>query len=133
MNPTDLTRSAPVTAARTPDDDRQGGLAAWQWRLYPTGHRDRHNLMLHLLTVPLFWLGTLAPLLAVLVSPWLAFGLLGLPVALVAQARGHRHEHARPVPFRGPGDFVRRFFVEQWVTFPRYLVTGGLRRAWRER
>ena len=29
-----------------------------------------------------------------------------------------------------PGDVAARLFVEQWVTFPRYLVTGGFARAW---
>jgi hypothetical protein len=25
----------------------------------------------------------------------------------------------------GFGDFVTRFFVEQWVTFPRFVLSGG--------
>ena len=26
----------------------------------------------------------------------------------------------------------KRFFVEQWITFPRYVLSGGFSRAWRE-
>jgi len=47
------------------------------------------------------------------------------------QGRGHRGESAAPVPFTGPGDFVSRFLVEQLVSFPRFVLTGGWLRAWR--
>jgi hypothetical protein len=118
-------------------DEREGGLLAWQWRLYPDGHRDRANLAIHLATVPLFWLGTLQTLFtpvfwlwgAPLWSP--ALGLGAMVVAMALQGRGHKREATRPVPFRGPLDVVRRFFCEQWVTFPRYLLSGKLSRAWR--
>ena len=39
-------------------NDRQGGLLAWQWAIYPAGHTTRVNLLIHILTVPLFELGT---------------------------------------------------------------------------
>ena len=51
---------------------------------------------------------------------------------LEAQARGHRLEEREPAAFRGAGDKLKRLFVEQWVTFPRYLMTGEFARAWRE-
>ncbi len=76
-----------------PSDDRSGGLASWQWGLYPAGHVDRRNLILH--------------------------------------GRGHKLEPTAPVRFRGPGDFAARIFIEQWFTFPRYVLTGQLARAWR--
>jgi hypothetical protein len=37
----------------------------------------------------------------------------------------------KPVPFRGPLDVLVRIFAEQFVTFPRFVLTGGLARAWR--
>src|SRR5689334_9646158 len=95
-------------------DERAGGLLAWQWSLYRPGHRTRANLQLHILTVPLFQLGALclfaAPFLR---CGWMAFGAVGMVAALVAQGRGHKGEPQAPVPFRGPGDFVARFFAEQ--------------------
>ena len=50
---------------------------------------------------------------------------LGMVVSVVAQGRGHRRERERTTPFMGFGDFVTRFFVEQWVTFPRFVLSGG--------
>ncbi|MFT3914012.1 MAG: terminase [Anaeromyxobacteraceae bacterium] len=113
-------------------DDRQGGLAAWQWRLYPDGHRDRRNLAVHVATVPIFQAGTLALVLAPLWSLWLApVGLAAMAGAMAAQGRGHRLEATPPVPFRGAGDVLARILTEQWFTFPRYVFSGGLGRAWR--
>jgi uncharacterized membrane protein YGL010W len=34
-------------------------LLAWQWSDYTAKHRDRGNLLLHAVAVPLFWLSTL--------------------------------------------------------------------------
>jgi hypothetical protein len=107
-------------------------LLSWQWSLYADNHHDRANLILHVLTVPLFMAGSVGLGLSWL-SPWL---LLGGPVAMAAamalQGRGHRRESVPPVPFDGPVDVVSRIFLEQWVTFPRYLFTGGFGRAWRQ-
>jgi uncharacterized membrane protein YGL010W len=111
--------------------DRHGGLLAWQLRHYHEGHTRRRNLVLHALTTPLFMAGTLALLAAPFTSPWLAVGALAMVATLVLQGRGHGAESARPIPFRGPGDLAARFFVEQWVTFPRFVLGGGFTRAWR--
>ena len=108
-------------------------LLAWQWGLYPTGHRDRKNLMIHILTVPLFQIGTLALVASPFVGALFAVGgaaaMLG---AMAAQGAGHRKE-TPPVPFLGPLDFLSRLFVEQWVTFPRFVLSGGFLRSWQGR
>jgi hypothetical protein len=113
-------------------DERTGGLLRWQRRHYDAGHRDRVNLVLHLITVPMFQLGTVA----LLATPWLGWtalsGLGAMVTAVVAQGRGHRRESTAPLPFRGPLDVVARLFAEQWITFPRWAVGGGVARAWRE-
>ncbi len=115
------------------DYTREGGHLAWQLRNYPEGHRDRRNLAVHAATAPLFVAGTCAMVVAPFTAPWLlAFAVPALVLPLVAQGRGHRLEAARPSPFLGPGDFAARLFVEQWVTFPRYVLGGGFTRAWRE-
>lgn len=113
-------------------DTREGGLLRWQWSLYPDGHRDRRNLALHAATVPLFLLGTCAVLSAAFAG-WraAAIGAPAMIAALVAQGRGHKLEATTPAPFLGPLDVVRRFFAEQWITFPRYVLTGGFAAAWR--
>ena len=113
-------------------DPRPGGLLAWQWSLYPGGHTTRTNLLIHILTVPLFQLGTLS----LLISPvrGLVFaiaGLLLMVMVMAAQGRGHVSEPQRPAPFRGPGDVLARIMTEQWIIFPRFLFSGGWARAWK--
>ena len=41
-------------------------LLAWQWSDYVAKHRDRGNLLIHIVAVPLFQLAMLALLYAVL-------------------------------------------------------------------
>jgi hypothetical protein len=116
------------------EEERRGGLLAWQWTHYPSGHRDRRNLVVHALTAPLFLAGTATAVLGAVWVPWWAIvaglGAAGLAVAL--QGRGHRREKTPPLAIRGPLDLAARLFAEQWITFPRYVLSGGFARAWRE-
>jgi phage terminase small subunit len=108
-------------------------LLAWQWSDYTLKHRDRGNLLLHAVAVPLFLVSTLA-LVGALVTraPVVAVvAVAGMAVSVALQGRGHRREQEAPTPFDGAGDFVSRFFVEQWVTFPRFVLSGGWRRNFR--
>jgi len=114
------------------DTTRTEPLLAWQWRLYGNAHRHRANLAVHLATVPLFVGGTVAVALGAAVRPWLAVvGLAAMGAAVALQGRGHQHEQQAPSPFRGPGDAVARIFLEQWITFPRFVLSGAFGRAWR--
>jgi len=102
-------------------------LLAWQWSDYAVKHRDRGNLLLHVFAVPLF-LGCTLALVAALVARHgtaTVLALAGLGVSVLLQGRGHRREREAPTPFDGAGDFVTRFVVEQWVTFPRFVLSGG--------
>lgn len=102
-------------------------LLRWQWEGYPRYHRRRASLLLHLFSVPFFWAGTLLVMIALFSLEWwpLAMGSGCMLVALIAQGRGHKLEPTPPVPFTGPWNFVARFCLEQWVTFPRFLFSGG--------
>ena len=110
-------------------------LVGWQWALYAPGHRDRLSLLLHIATVPLFWIGT------VMLAGAIGGGSAGAAVsglalwlaALLAQGRGHGREREPPVAFHGSIDFASRFAVEQFVTFPRFVLSGGWLKAWRDR
>ena len=105
---------------------------AWQWGLYAPGHTVRANLLIHILTVPLFELGTLALLSFPLFGPSSALaGVVLMVGAMAAQGRGHAIEPQPPVPFRGPLDVIARIFLEQWFTFPRFVLSGAWARAWR--
>jgi hypothetical protein len=111
---------------------REGGLVRWQWTLYPDGHRDRRNLIIHAATVPLFILGSSSVAIAPILNPWMAaFGAGAMLVAVAAQGRGHKLEATAPVPFRSPFDAAARLFVEQWINFPRFVLSGAFARAWR--
>ncbi len=105
-------------------------LFAWQWSDYPAKHRERGNLLLHAVAVPLFWVSALGLVAALVTLEGVAavFAVMGMGVSVLLQGRGHRREHEAPTPFEGAGDFVTRFLAEQWVTFPRFVLSGGWRR-----
>lgn len=104
-------------------DDRKGGLLAWQWTMYPTGHTTRTNLLIHALTVPVFQLGTLVLLGGTALGGRVALvGVAMMAGAMAGQGRGHA---------RGPGDVLVRIMGEQWIAFPRFVWTGGFTHAWR--
>lgn len=113
--------------------ERPGGLLTWQWKHYPEFHGDRGNLVLHVLTVPVFQGGTVLLLTGPLYGPWWLplVGLGAMAGAMITQGRGHAREKNPPVPFAGPLDVLGRIFGEQWLSFPRYVLTGGFARAWK--
>jgi phage terminase small subunit len=104
-------------------------LLAWQWSDYVAKHRDHGNLLIHIVAVPLFQLATLGLIGGLLgrsaTAAVLAVGVMVF--ALVLQGRGHRREAETPTPFAGAADFASRFVAEQWVTFPRFVLSGGWR------
>ncbi len=114
----------------THDND---GLLARQFSAYRHAHADRRNLLIHALTVPLFLLGNGAVLAAPCTGGWPALAGLALTAAAFGmQGRGHAFESGRPSPFSGPLDAVLRILAEQWITFPRFVLSGGFARAWRQ-
>ena len=109
-------------------------LLQWQWSNYASAHRDRWNLLIHLVTAPIFAVGlALLPIGALAGSLQLAAAGFALVLAaIVVQARGHAREGQSPAPFRGPRDFVLRLTAEQLITFPRFVLSGRFLRAMRE-
>ena len=101
-------------------------LVRWQWRDYAEFHQDRGSMVLHLVSVPLFWFGLL------LLASWgghqsktlLVLGLLACPIALALQGIGHKREALPAKPFTSPTNAIARLVTEQLVTFPRYLLSG---------
>jgi hypothetical protein len=113
-------------------NDRAGGLLAWQFAGYGENHQTRSNLLVHAATNPSFLAGTIAVVASPFVAWWLApTGLVAMMAVVAVQGRGHAREPAKPAPFLGPLDVVARLFLEQWVTFPRFVLSGGFRDAWR--
>ena len=123
-----------VTCARTERVD-VSELLRWQWEGYARYHRSRANLFIHIVAVPLFLVGTivLAAAFIQLSLMLLAVALGSIVVALALQSRGHSLEAVPPHPFTGPLNFLSRLFLEQWVTFPRFVISGAWRAAVRKR
>ena len=109
-------------------------LLRWQWQGYARYHRSRVNLVVHIIVVPLFLLGNVAIIAALWRNSWLlgGLGVVATLTSMALQGVGHRQERVPPEPFRGPLDALSRIVCEQWVTFPRFVASGGLWRAWRE-
>lgn len=112
--------------------NRSHGFLAWQLASYDASHHDRKNLRLHIVTVPVFMAGTMAAIIAPFTSLWLApVGLFAMFAAIATQGKGHKNEKNAPAPFQGPRDVFARIFAEQWITFPRFVLSGGFAKAWR--
>ncbi len=99
---------------------------------YAHFHRNRLNLAIHALMVPLFVLSALAVVGSLIAGRWLeAIALAGGPVlSLALQRFGHGREVHPPIPFEGPGDFLARVFAEQFLRFPIFVLSGEWWRAW---
>lgn len=105
-------------------------VARRQWEGYPPSHTRLANLLLHAVGVPAFLLGNCVLILslATLNARWAGLGLLAMLGGFAAQIFGHGLEPRRPPSFASPSDAIARIFVEQWVTFPRYLLSRLLPR-----
>ena len=110
---------------------RHPNLPAWQWRQYPQNHQHPTNLALHMIAVPLFIIGFLLVVSGVfsLSLASLAVGVVGILAGLALQRHGHNLEAQASEPFSDRKDAVQRLVVEQFVTFPRFVLSGGWWRA----
>lgn len=102
-------------------------LLEWQWKGYRKAHCSRINLIIHIISVPFFILGTLS-----LVLSLLSLSLIGVvssiftvALAFGAQGFGHSKEKVAAEPFSSPKQALIRIFLEQFFTFPKYVFTGG--------
>ncbi|SOZ52502.1 conserved hypothetical protein [Cupriavidus taiwanensis] len=102
-----------------------------QWRGYARNHQHPRNLLLHIVAVPMFMAGTVLGLYGLLRLnlPAIALGLVCMGMSMALQGRGHRLEAHAPEPFAGPADIAGRILAEQWITFPRYVLSGQWWRA----
>jgi len=100
---------------------------------YPHVHAERTNLLIHIIAVPVFIATFIGVVVALVTGAYLIAALMmaGPPLAMAAQGSGHRRESEAPAPFTGPVNVVQRILIEQFITFPTYVLTGGWWRAWR--
>ena len=102
-------------------------LLRWQWEGYPRYHRSRRNLLLHIVLVPLFIFANISLVVALIQRSWLmALVAVSAMIASIAlQGRGHGAEAIPPEPFTGAANAISRIFLEQWLTFPRFVLSRG--------
>ena len=101
-------------------------LLEWQWRDYADKHRNHANLIIHIIAVPILWLGAINFLSALLLAGLVHAlgGALLIGLSLFAQGKGHEMEKTPPEPFKDTMSFVQRVIAEQFVTFPRFVLSG---------
>jgi len=102
-------------------------LLRWQWEGYPRYHHSRRNLLLHIVFVPLFLFANISLVIALIQRSWLValVAALAMIASIALQGRGHRAEVVPPAPFTGAANAISRIFLEQWFTFPRFVLSGG--------
>ncbi len=96
------------------------------WTSYQRVHSSRRNLIIHAFAVPLF-IASIVFLIASIVRAEdvsVVIAVVLTFIAMALQRRGHALEPHAPVPFSGPGNFLKRWFTEQFVIFPLFLLTG---------
>ena len=106
-------------------------LLQWQWNGYSKYHQSRPNLLLHIVLVPAFLAGNVGVVVAIFLRSWI-FGVASLAVtaiSMVVQGRSHHLELNPPEPFTGPVNAISRIFLEQWITFPRFVISGSWSRS----
>jgi hypothetical protein len=102
-----------------------------QWSDYSERHRNKTNLLIHIVTVPLVWFAALdvvGGLLLMLVGVgglklWV-YAVILTGLALFAQSYGNGMEAIKPRPFTNPKDFALNAAAEQFVSFPRFVLSG---------
>ena len=104
---------------------------AWQWEGYARYHQSRANLLMHIVLVPLFLAGNVALIVGLVRLDWIEalVGFACVAMSIVLQGRGHKGEAVPPVAFSSASNALARILLEQWITFPRFVLSGGWRRA----
>lgn len=100
---------------------------------YAGQHRDRTTLLVHLMFVPLFMLASASMLVFLLSGNWVLalLAAVACTVSLLVQGAVHRRT-VRLLPkadsrIAALGQLLR----EQWIEFPRFVLSGGWLRAYR--
>ena len=100
---------------------------------YARLHRDRLNLLIHIIAVPVFILGLILVVANLATGNLLAAVVFALvvPVSVAFQGFGHKREMVRPDVFSSPWDFAHRILKEQFYLFPRFVISGEWVKSWR--
>ena len=112
---------------------RLSEIIKWQWEGYSKAHQSRANLFIHIILVPLFIISFLSLLLSIfrfdLISIVSSFFIMMMSFGL--QGIGHSKEINPAEPFTSIKNAVLRIFLEQFYTFPKFVITGAWYRTLR--
>ena len=108
-------------------------LLAWQWESYQNYHQSKTNLLIHIVAVPAFLLANLHFVFRLIDGSYLMaiLSLIGMIASIAIQGIGHKKESTPSIPFNSAANAIARLLLEQWINFPRFVLTGGWWRAWR--
>jgi len=93
----------------------------------------KSNLLVHLVAVPIFVFSIVSLFFALLegaIPAVIAWAVAAL-ISMMLQRHGHKRESESPRSFCGPTDFLRRWFGEQFIIFPWFVLSGNWLRQWR--
>ena len=102
-------------------------LLKWQWKGYSQFHQNRMNLIIHIFAIPLFMLSNILFVISLVKLSIIMFGIsiLLINFPLILEAIGHGNESMKAIPFSSVMNAVVRLFLEQWITFPRFVISGN--------
>lgn len=106
-------------------------LIQWQWNDYQQFHRSKTNLLIHIIAVPSFLVSNVYLLIALTQQAWIPAlcSILVMVFSIAVQGRGHKMEETPSIPFSSLFNAIARLLLEQWINFPRFVLSGGWWRA----
>ncbi len=92
---------------------------------YILNHWSKKNLIIHIFAVPIFIISNISILywifqlniIVILLSFWLIW------FSLLLQWKWHKLETNKPKKFSSKWDFIKRIYIEQFITFPLFLIS----------
>jgi len=103
-----------------------------QWSDYAERHRNKTHLMIKVVAVPLVWFAVILAVGALLLMLMphvsglgtLVWALLMAGLSLFVQSHGAGMESAKSPPFALTKDYAQWVAADQFVNFPRFVLTG---------
>lgn len=102
-------------------------LIKWQSEGYTKFHKSKLNLWVHILAVPIFIIAFFSLVISAFNFNGLQFlfSLMLIIISIVSQGIGHSKEVYAPEKFTGPVNAITRILLEQFYTFPKFVLNGG--------
>ena len=103
-----------------------------EMKFYQRLHQNKANLLIHIVGVPVFIIGNISLLIAIvnlnILSIVLSF--LAIITSLGAQDRGHKFEKVAFEPFKNLLDFFKTIYLDQFIVFPIFFFSKYFRENW---